>query len=156
MKPPSNSRRLFLVALIGTAAARFSPAALAAGAAARVEVWKDSSCGCCREWIAHMKAAGFEVVSHDGGNGPARARAGIGAQYASCHTAWIGGYAIEGHVPARDIRRLLKERPAAIGLAVPGMVNGSPGMEQAGRRQAYSVLLLHRDGGSSTYAMYPA
>jgi hypothetical protein len=94
------------------------------------------------------------VTAHDSGNSAARAKARIGPQYASCHTALVDGYAIEGHVPAREILRLLKERPDAIGLAVPGMPIGSPGMEQGGRVDPYSVLLLHRDGGSSTYAKY--
>lgn len=91
---------------------------------------------------------------NDTGNGAARAKAGIARQYGSCHTALTGGYAIEGHVPVREIERLLKERPDAIGLAVPGMVIGSPGMEQGDRVDPYTVLLLHRDGGSSAYAKY--
>ena len=119
-----------------------------------VEVWKDPTCGCCKEWIAYLRDAGFAVTAHDSGNVAARAKAGIATQYGSCHTALIDGYAIEGHEPVREIRRLLKERPAAIGLAVPGMVIGSPGMEQGGRVDPYTVLLLHRDGGSSSYAKY--
>ena len=128
------------------------PSAAAAGPI--VEVWKDPTCGCCKEWIAHLRKAGFTVTAHDSGNVAARAKAGIASQYGSCHTALIDGYAIEGHVPVREIQRLLKERPAAIGLAVPGMVIGSPGMEQGGRVDPYTVLLLHRDGGSSSYAKY--
>jgi hypothetical protein len=121
---------------------------------AGVEVWKDPTCGCCKEWITHLRNAGFTVTAHDSGNAAARAKAGIALQYASCHTALIDGYAIEGHVPARDIQRLLAERPKAIGLAVPGMVKGSPGMEDGGRVEPYNVLLLHSDGGSSIYAKY--
>lgn len=102
-----------------------------------------------------MRSAGFAVTAHDSGNVAARSRAGIASQYGSCHTAFVEGYAIEGHVPAREVHRLLKERPKAIGLAVPGMVHGSPGMEQGGRVDRYTVLLLHRDGGSSSYAKYP-
>ena len=86
-----------------------------------VEVWKDASCGCCKDWVAHLKANGFEVKTHDTGNGTARERLGVPNHYGSCHTAEVGGYAIEGHVPAREIDRLLKERPSAVGLAVPGM-----------------------------------
>ena len=119
-----------------------------------IEVWKDPSCGCCKEWIAILRREGFNVVAHDSGNTAARTKAGIAIQYGSCHTALIDGYVIEGHVPVRDIERLLKERPNAIGLAVPGMVVGSPGMEQGDKVQPYTVLLLHRDGGSSAYARY--
>jgi hypothetical protein len=123
-------------------------------ASRRIEVWKDPSCGCCKDWIAILRNAGFTVVAHDNGNVAARASAGIARQYGSCHTALIDSYAIEGHVPLREIERLLTERPNAIGLAVPGMVVGSPGMEQGGRVDPYTVLLLHRDGGSSAYAKY--
>jgi len=126
----------------------------AAHAAPAVEVWKDPTCGCCKEWIALLRKAGYAVTAHDSGNVAARAKAGIAPRYGSCHTALIGGYAIEGHVPLREIERLLRERPDAMGLAVPGMVAGSPGMEQGGRAEPYSVLLLHRDGGSSSYARY--
>ena len=120
-----------------------------------VEVWKDPTCGCCNEWIAYLRKSAFTVTAHDSGNGIARAKAGIASQYGSCHTALVGGYAIEGHVPVREIQRLLAERPSnAIGLAVPGMVKGSPGMEQGGIVEPYNVLLLHRDGGSSVYAKY--
>lgn len=156
MKTTLLTRRHFVaaLALAPLAAALRSPAAAQAGPA--VEVWKDSTCGCCKEWIAHLRSVGFTVTAHDGGNAGARAKAGIALQYASCHTALVGSYAIEGHVPAREIQRLLAERPNAIGLAVPGMVKGSPGMEQGVRVEPYAVLLLHRDGGSSTYAKYHA
>lgn len=121
-----------------------------------IEVWKGPTCGCCKEWSAILRNAGFSVTTHDIGSATARSRAHIGPQYGSCHTALVEGYAIEGHVPAREIQRLLKERPDAIGLAVPGMVVGSPGMEQGSRVDPYNVLLLHRDGGSSIYARYGA
>lgn len=122
-----------------------------------VEVWKDPNCGCCKGWVDHLQANGFEVKVNDTGNTAARARLGIGQQYGSCHTATVGGYAIEGHVPAREIRRLLAEKPQAIGLAVPAMPVGSPGMdgpEYGGRRDAYEVLLLTRDGKSRVYQRY--
>ncbi len=148
-------RRRFLATIVMTpiAASLGLPSAIASPL---VEVWKDPTCGCCKEWIALLRNAGFSVTAHDSGNAAARAKARIGLQYASCHTAMVEGYAIEGHVPVREIQRLLKEKPDAIGLAVPGMVVGSPGMEQGGRVDPYSVLLLHRDGGSSTYAKYRA
>jgi hypothetical protein len=146
------SRRTFIGLLV---AAPMLVSAIPARAASRtMEVWKDPTCGCCKDWISILRKSGFEVTVNDTGNGAARAKAGIARQYGSCHTALTGGYAIEGHVPVREIERLLKERPDAIGLAVPGMVIGSPGMEQGGRVDPYTVLLLHRDGGSSAYAKY--
>jgi hypothetical protein len=148
-------RRFVKLLLLGAWSAGAAKSVIAASPL-RVEVWKDPACGCCKEWMAHLRAAGFEVVAHDSGNQKARARARIAAQYASCHTAFVGGYALEGHVPVREIRRILAERPDAIGLAVPGMPVGSPGMEQDGRIEPYTVLLLHRDGGSSSYAKYRA
>lgn len=147
---PSRRRFLRLVA-----ASPLVLHALPALAEARtLEVWKDPQCGCCKDWIAILQRAGFRVVAHDRGNAAARQKAGIARQYGSCHTALVDGYAIEGHVPVREIERLLKERPDAIGLAVPGMPVGSPGMEQGDRKDPYTVLLLHRDGGSSSYAKY--
>ena len=127
------------------------------GKTERVEVWKSPTCGCCKEWVAHLEADGFKVRSHDDGNTETRVRLGMPTRYGSCHTASIGGYAIEGHVPAREIRRLLKERPAAIGLAVPAMPVGSPGMdgpEFGKRRDPYDVLLIAKDGSASAYQRY--
>ena len=149
-------RRRFLGALVAVSLPAWLSIPRTANASTRVEVWKDSTCGCCKEWMAHLRGAGFTVVAHDTGNVAARRKARIAPQYGSCHTALVDGYAIEGHVPVREIRRLLEERPDAIGLAVPGMVIGSPGMEQGGRVDPYTVLLLHRDGGSSAYAKYRA
>ena len=148
-----NSRRSFLAAAaLGAFAIRSSFAA----DATQVEVWKDPSCGCCGEWVSYLRKAGFAVTVRDKGNTAARARASIDVKYGSCHTAFVDGYALEGHVPVREIRRLLKERPDAIGLAVPGMVIGSPGMEQGGQVDPYKVLLLLRDGTARDYASYPA
>ena len=120
-----------------------------------VEVYKSSTCGCCGDWIKHLRANGFDVRAHDvADSGEYRRRYGVPEVFASCHTALVGGYAIEGHVPAREIKRLLAERPKAQGLAVPGMPAGSPGMEQDGRRDPYDVLLFQRDGRHATYARY--
>ncbi|MEO8316398.1 MAG: DUF411 domain-containing protein [Pseudomonadota bacterium] len=119
-----------------------------------VEVWKSPSCGCCKDWIAHLEASGFRAIVHDTGNAAMRSQLGIAPKYGSCHTARVAGYAIEGHVPASDIRRLLKERPKAAGLAVPGMPVGSPGMdgrEYGGRKDPYDVLLIATDGNASIY-----
>src|SRR5690606_30903363 len=141
--PISPARRRILGAALGLGLAAGGPA-LATGPA-RVEVWKSPSCGCCADWIAHMRAAGFDVQVHDSGNVAARARLGLPARYGSCHTALVGGYVVEGHVPAADVARLLREKPAALGLAVPGMPVGSPGMdgpEYGGRRDPFDTLLV--------------
>ena len=122
-----------------------------------LEVWKDPECGCCKDWVAHLEANGFSVKVNDGGNNAVRSRLGIDPKYGSCHTAVVAGYALEGHVPAREIHRLLKEKPAALGLAVPGMPVGSPGMDApiyGDRRDPYDVLLLGRDGGAKVYQRY--
>lgn len=121
------------------------------------EVWKDPNCGCCKDWVAHLERNGFKVKVHDVGNDAIRTRLGVESRYAACHTALIGGYAVEGHVPAREILRLLKDRPAAIGLAVPGMPVGSPGMDgemYGHRHDAYSVLLLARGRAPTIYQRY--
>lgn len=151
--------------LLATMAALTLPGTLAALAAGRVkaqgapvvEVWKSPTCGCCKDWIAHLEANGFRTMTHDVGNTAMRERLGIAPEYGSCHTARVAGYAVEGHVPAADLHRLLRERPAAIGLAVPRMPIGSPGMdspEYGGRRDPYDVLLLKRGGGHQVYASY--
>ena len=119
-----------------------------------LEVWKDPNCGCCGDWIAYMEKAGFRVTTHDSGNNAVRARLGLPAKLGSCHTALVGGYLVEGHVPADDVKRLLKEKPPALGLAVPGMPVGSPGMDGAvygGRRDPYDTLLVLRDGRTQVF-----
>lgn len=126
---------------------------------ADMEVWKDPNCGCCKDWVAHMQTAGFRVGVHDMGNAAIRQRLGLPARLGSCHTALVGGYIIEGHVPATDVRRLLREQPQALGLAVPGMPVGAPGMDGAlygGRRDAFDVLLVARDGSTRVFQHYPA
>ncbi|MCW5611904.1 MAG: DUF411 domain-containing protein [Rubrivivax sp.] len=125
--------------------------------ALRMDVWKSPSCGCCGDWVAIMEKAGFTVRVHDVGNAGARRRLKVPVQLGSCHTAQVGPYAVEGHVPAREIQRLLRERPDAIGLTVPGMPVGSPGMdgpEYGDRRDPYDVLLIRRDGSTVVYASY--
>ena len=121
-----------------------------------VRVFKDASCGCCGKWVEHLRANGFVVDVQDvAGVADYSRRYGVPSELRSCHTGVIGTYTIEGHVPAADIQRLLRDRPDAKGLAVPGMPIGSPGMEGA-RRQAYSVLLFTADGRTSTFQRYPA
>ena len=124
-----------------------------------VEVWKDPNCGCCHLWVEHLQTHGFKVKVRDVGNTAARQRLGMPEKLGSCHTATVGGYVIEGHVPAADIRRLLKERPVALGLSVPGMPIGSPGMdgpEYKGRKDAFDVLLVQKDGSAKSFQAYPA
>ena len=122
-----------------------------------LQVWKDPNCGCCHEWVAHLQAEGFQVQTFDSGNTAMRRRLQMPERFGSCHTGLVGGYVIEGHVPAREIRRLLAEKPQAIGLAVPGMPVGSPGMDApvyGGRQDPHDVLLVLRDGSSRVYQSY--
>ena len=119
-----------------------------------IEVYKNQYCGCCHEWIAHLQKNGFKVTANDvPDTAPVRESLGIPVKLGSCHTAKIGGYAIEGHVPAADIKRLLKEKPKAIGLAVPGMPAGSPGMESP-NPQPYNTLLVMMDGTTKVWAKH--
>lgn len=122
----------------------------------RVVVYKNESCGCCKLWVQHLLDAGFEVQANNLDNlGPVKERVGVPYGMGSCHTAEVGGYFIEGHVPAADIKRLLRDRPAAKGLTVPGMPAGSPGMEiPSGKVAPYEVLLVGRDGSTSVYARH--
>lgn len=125
-----------------------------------VEVWKTATCGCCHDWVTHMEANGFQVKTHDiseAAKAAQRRQLGLADKFGSCHTALVDSYVLEGHVPAREVRRLLKERPKGLGLAVPGMPIGSPGMDgpaYAGRKDPYGVLLVQRGGGSSVYQSY--
>lgn len=121
----------------------------------RAEVYKSPSCGCCTLWVEHMKQNGFSVVVHEVRYvAPARQRLGVPDALESCHTTAIGGYAIEGHVPAADAKRLLREKPKAMGIAVPGMVQGSPGMEQGRGKDPYSVLLFQGNGSATVFARH--
>lgn len=121
----------------------------------QVRVTKDPSCGCCGSWVTHLEKAGFpvEVVETPEIN-RIKARLGVPQALASCHTAEVGGYVIEGHVPASAIRRLLAEKPQAIGLAVPGMPVGSPGMEVEGSAPETYDVVLFGPGGRQVFARY--
>ena len=121
-----------------------------------VTVHKSPSCGCCVKWVEHMRKAGFEVTVNDIDNvHTVKMRVGVPPATCSCHTAEVAGYFLEGHVPASDVKRLLAERPAAKGLAVPGMPMGSPGMEVPdGRTQAYDVELVAKDGTTSRFSRH--
>lgn len=150
-------RRQFIQTLSAVSLGSMLASGLHAQTQPLVEVWKDPSCGCCKDWISHMQANGFQLRVSETGNNAARARLGIPEKLGSCHTALVNGYAIEGHVPAKDIQRLLIERPKAIGLAVPGMPVGSPGMDGAvygGRKDPYDVLLVLQGGKTAVFQAY--
>ena len=131
--------------------------ALAAGPALpRIDVYKSPDCGCCAAWVEHLKAAGFSVkVTSVDDTTAARKRFGMPDDFGSCHTATVDGYVLEGHVPAAEVKRLLALRPTAVGLAVPGMPVGSPGMEVGARKDPYQVFLVDRSGKSTVFASYP-
>lgn len=134
-----------------------SPTLTAPATRPLIEVWKDPNCGCCQDWIAHMEQNGFAVKVHNTGNNAIRARLGLPQKLGSCHTARVQGYVLEGHVPATEVQRLLHTRPRALGLAVPGMPVGSPGMDgavYAGRRDPYDVLLVRLDGTTEVFRRY--
>ena len=119
-------------------------------------VYKTSSCGCCKLWVEHLKANGFTVEAKDVSSEEVRAvskAAGLKDDDTSCHTAKIGGYIVEGHVPASDIQRMLKEKPAIAGIAAPGMPQGSPGMEQ-GSKEPFDVVAFTKDGKTTLYAKH--
>lgn len=150
-------QRRTLIGLCAAWLASGATAALAQPAKPLVEVWKDPNCGCCKDWVAHLEANGFTVRVFDTGNTAARKRLGMPDQLGSCHTARVQGYVIEGHVPAKDMQRLLADKPQALGLSVPRMPVGSPGMdgpEYGGRKDPYDVLLVQRDGSTRIYASY--
>lgn len=136
-----------LVALLGSAS-------VGAQSTPLVEVFKSPYCGCCGKWVEHLRRNGFQVRTHDMNNVPAvRKKLGMPDQLGSCHTARIEGYVVEGHVPAADIQRLLKEKPKALGLAVPSMPPGSPGMESA-RPVPYQTLLVRTDGTTQVFVQH--
>ncbi len=147
-------RRSFLGALLAAAL----PSIAGAAAAPTITVYKTPTCGCCHDWVAHLQKNGFEVVAHDvPDTSPYRRKFGVPDELASCHTGVIDGYALEGHVPADDIKRLLAAKPKARGLSVPGMVVGSPGMETDGtRRNAFDVVLFGDAGVRKVWQHYAA
>ncbi|AVT02380.1 DUF411 domain-containing protein [Paracidovorax avenae] len=157
---PTSSRRAWLASVLCTTAAGLPWLAHAARPVPiAIEVWKDPNCGCCKDWVDHMQANGFQATVHDTGNAAVREKLGLPQKLGSCHTALVGGYLVEGHVPAADVQRLLRDKPRALGLAVPGMPVGSPGMDGAfydGRRDAHDVLLVARDGSARVFTSYSA
>ena len=141
-----NRRDFFAAAM----AAAYAPRLMAREKTA-VEVWRSPSCHCCGAWVKHLERNGFTVkVNMVADTGPVRRTAGIPDKLGSCHTAKVGGYVVEGHVPASDIRRLLAEKPQALGLAAPGMPKGAPGMDIP-NSPPYEVLLVKADGSTALY-----
>lgn len=127
---------------------------LQAQASETVDVYKSPYCGCCGKWAEHLRKAGFEVRTHEVTDIPGtRKQLGMPEQLGSCHTAKVAGYVIEGHVPAADIQRLLKEKPKAIGLAVPSMPPGSPGMEGP-KPMPYNTLLVKNSSDTEVFAKH--
>lgn len=142
--------------MIGAMLAAASTAACAGPAkAVEVNVYKSPSCGCCGAWVDHLRSSVMSVVVQDMDDvSPIAAGAGVPNQARSCHTAIVDGYFVEGHVPVPDIRKLLKERPNARGIAVPGMPIGSPGMEQGDTKQPYDTMIVDRNGTMRVFARH--
>lgn len=127
---------------------------LSAASAAEVMVYKSPTCGCCSAWVDHLKANGFDVkVENVQDVNSIKQQQGVTRELASCHTALVDGYVVEGHVPAADIKRLLESKPAIAGLAVPGMPMGSPGMEGP-TKQKYDVVSFDKDGKTKVFSSY--
>jgi len=146
------NRRSLFASMSCLAASSLLPRA--ANAAPAMVVHRDPSCGCCEEWVQHIRAAGIEVsVVNEANMNTVKTRLGVPDALVSCHTAEIGGYVVEGHVPAKAIMQLLHDRPNATGLAAPGMPVGAPGMESGGAKEAFDVVLFGKKG-VSLYGSY--
>ena len=156
------SRRAWCVSMLRTLAAGavggalLPPRAYAAGAPVSLTVYKDPSCGCCRKWVDHLAATGFAPIARDRTDmDTLKNSLGVPPGLRSCHTAVAGRYLIEGHVPAADIKRLLSTKPKdVLGLAVPGMPSGSPGMEMPGRSDRYDVIAFSASGKTRVFASH--
>lgn len=149
---PIITRRAVLLGGAGLLALLPAPALCAT---ARPVFYRNPGCGCCHAWTGKMAEAGIEVDLQDTDDlAPLAAKLGIPEALVGCHVGEIGGYAISGHVPPADIQRLLSEKPAARGLAVPGMPVGSPGMEMGGQTEPYEVVLFRTDGTTERFAAY--
>lgn len=156
-KRKSSRKALFFTLFVGIAAGVAALLYNVPGkqaVASEVVVYKSPTCGCCNEWVSHLRSNGFTVSTRDRPNmQPIKQEFGVQPGLQSCHTAVVDGYFIEGHVPANDIKRLLSEKPAISGLSVPGMPMGSPGME-GHRNDNYAVLAVESDSSTSVYAQY--
>lgn len=151
------SRRAMLASLAGLAFAGPLAGSLGAMTSRRalpkMVVYKDPNCGCCKQWVAHAQKAGFTVEAHDTSDmDTVKASMGVPAALASCHTAKVGTYIVEGHVPADLIIKMIDEKSTSRGLAVPGMPMGSPGMEMGNRKDAFDVVAFEKDGKTRVYA----
>jgi hypothetical protein len=156
MKIRTNTFAVAAIAVMGLGVAAYAQMKPVSSRPTAV-VYKTSTCGCCSMWVDHLKANGFQVETKDVSSDEVRAvskAAGLKDDGASCHTAKIGNYIVEGHVPASDIQKMLKEKPAIAGIAAPGMPMGSPGMEQGGAKEAYDVIAFTKDGKTSVYAKH--
>lgn len=147
----------FFIPCVLTLALYATPAFSDRSGQPQLEVWKSPTCGCCAGWVKHMDNAGYAVTAQNVALGilaKIKKQAGLAPDLQSCHTARVGGYIIEGHVPAEDVKRLLAEKPDAIGLAVSGMPLGSPGMEMGNEKERYEVLLVKKDGSTEVFAKH--
>ena len=149
-----NKKAVKMIGSVFMLAGLLQTSVLIADELPKVTVYKSPTCGCCKKWVKHMRDNGFEVKTHDMQNIKSiKSMSGVRNEFASCHTATVGGYVIEGHVPASDVKRLLTEKPKVRGLTVPGMVMGSPGMEGP-RKDKYQVLSFDDKGITGVYANY--
>lgn len=153
-------KRIIKVAAIVGAAGTLSAGALVSASTPAVPVnaeaivYKSPTCGCCGKWVDHLKAAGYEVTARDTSDMAAiKSRHGVPASLASCHTTLVGGYVVEGHVPAEVVTKLLREKPAIVGISAPGMPAGSPGMEGP-RKDRYDVVTFDKSGHSRVYSSH--
>lgn len=157
MKISAKSLTALFAAAFAAAVVLVPPAMAEARASAKeveVVVYKDPNCGCCKSWVTHLRKHGFKVTSHDTREmSSIKSNFGVKDELQSCHTAMVGGYVIEGHVPAADIKRLLKQRPKIAGLAVPGMPAGSPGMESS-TPEKYEVIAFQKGGATKVFARH--
>ncbi len=158
MKPKRNQRATFLGAMVLLAGIAlgigFGLPSQKVAAGETVVVYKSPTCGCCKEWVKHLQQNGYRVEVHEQYNvNPVKNELGVPSSLRSCHTAKVRGYVIEGHVPAADIARLLKEKPDIAGLAAPGMPMGSPGMEGP-RKDPYDVIAYGANGRTSVFASH--
>lgn len=145
-------KRILAAGLVTALSASYN---VMAGEDLAIEVYKSPTCGCCGDWVRHLEENGFEVDVTDTNNmNQVKMDAGLKPQLASCHTAFVGDYVIEGHVPAADIRKLVETSPNVHGLTVPGMPAGSPGMEMGDRRDHYQVLMFNEAGQTRVFSEY--
>ncbi len=145
-----------LIAIVTTGCSESEQGSRAMQALPEITVYKSPTCGCCNDWVTHLEREGFTVIAHDRDDMESIKKSlGVTPRLASCHTATIGDYVIEGHVPADDIKRLLKERPRVVGLTAPGMPRHSPGMQPPEEKPSgYDVLAFDKEGKTSLFTRY--